>query len=155
MRETRRWIAVDLDHTLFDSTWRDGLLGDPAWPEDPRWDVYNGKAENDEPFPHVVELVDTLRQRWDICMVTARPEKWRAMTKASLVHHHITYDELLMRPSMDSRHSPALKYGELTRRFGSLNDIDFMIDDREDVARELSKRHVSVLQAHIRKRGKL
>jgi phosphoglycolate phosphatase-like HAD superfamily hydrolase len=149
-----RWIACDLDHTLFDSAWRDPYLGDPTWPADPRWDEYNRRAAEDKPFPHVIDLLKSLEQRWNICMLTARPVKWRTMTKISLVRYQVPYHELLMRPAEDSRPSPALKMGELMRRFGHLDDIDFVIDDREDVAKFLASKNVSVLQAHIRRRAK-
>ena len=143
------WFACDLDHTLCDSSWRDGMFGTPDNPNS-SWDVYNEAADHDLPVPEVRALVQTLVASgvWQGIAWTARPEKWRSLTLGWLARWECPLEELLMRPTNDFRRAPEVKLDMLRRRPGGLAQIEFVIEDRLDVVEACRSAGITALHIH-------
>lgn len=119
-----RTILTDIDGTLADSRWRDGITP---------WDEYHAMSIQDEPNKHMIWLIKALHEReYVIVGVTTRPEKFRKLTMNWLLKYDVPIDTLLMRPNDDHRPSPELKVDLVAKALG-LDDISFILDDREDV----------------------
>lgn len=122
-------VIIDIDHTISDAFWRDGMIGG-----DGGWDAYHAASCNDKPLLHMPRLVECLARRYVLVGATARPEKWRQLTQEWLLEHQILLHELLMRPDDAFRPAPQIKVELIRARFKSPKDeIAFIIDDREDV----------------------
>jgi len=126
-------LACDIDHTISDAAWRDGLLGD--------WPAYNAASIEDLPFKGEIAIINRLEITGiGIVLVTARQERWRDLTVRWCVTHNVRARGLLMRPDGDFRPSRELKF-DLCRTYIGLENLVGVWDDREDVLapfRELS-----------------
>lgn len=149
---SRSIVFVDMDHTVFDSAWRDELIGGEEG-----WDHYHTMSVHDEPQTDIVRLLLALKSAggFELVGLTARPQKWRRLTADCLFRHGIPIDVLVMRDDDDYRKAPELKIS-LAEEYtdGQLDRIAFLMDDREDVAAAFKARGVTVLQVHGRKYGK-
>jgi len=141
-------IACDVDHTLSDAWWRDGMIGVKTW------DEYHDAGEDDFPLVETIDLLHALEQFGHrIVGLTARPEKWRTQTNKWLYDNHVPMHHLLMRPDDDHRPSPLVKLDLLTAYCGGdLSRVSLLLDDRADVASIFVERQVTVLQVHARRR---
>lgn len=137
-------VFCDIDHVLSDAGWRDHMLG--------RWDEYHAAGDRDEPIHEMVWLVAALRRSGaTVIGLTARPEKWRALTEEWLARHGIELNGLLMRPSGDLRTSPELKLA-LALELYSAGEIAMMIDDREDILKAFRGAGITTLLVSARER---
>ena|GEM_PF-2796380 len=61
------------------------------------YDQY-GMQMHDESLPleDAIEMIQLLKQKHTITFMTARPEKYRAVTEAWMQRHQVPYDELIM-----------------------------------------------------------
>lgn len=135
-----RTILTDIDGTLSNSRWRDGLIGAVSW------DEYHEKSQYDEPYQNMIGLIRSLHEReYYIVGVSSRPEKFRKMTIEWLLKHQVPLDDLLLRPNNNHRPSPELKPYMVSMRM-AFNDIAFVFDDREDVIAAFRERGVDGLQ---------
>lgn len=148
----RNVILVDLDHTLFDASWRDHLI--PRAIETNEWDEYHDTGIHDKLCTDTLNLLDSLSHYMKVA-VTARPSKWRNQTLCQFDMHKIFFHDLLMRDQVDFAPSPELKLNLARRRFGPnfAERILFIIDDRADVCEAFSKEGVSSLQIRGRSYG--
>lgn len=124
-------IICDIDGTLADCTHRLPLIAG----EKKDWDGFFGNMGEDEPRYTVIRFVNDLY--WGpfrICLVTGRPERYRAATEEWLAKHDIRYESLHMRPDGDLRADDIVKQEILGRHFNS-DEIAFVIDDRPRVIR--------------------
>jgi putative acid phosphatase of HAD superfamily subfamily IIIB len=121
-------ILVDIDHTVSNAFWRDGMIGTETW------DYYHEQSKFDKPFKNVVNLLNALSNSgYNIMGITGRNEKNRQLTVAWLVQNKVDIDELLMRPDNDYTKNGELKVKLIQERFkGDFKDIHFLIDDNED-----------------------
>lgn len=121
-------ILCDLDHTISDAAWRDDLIGN--------WDEYHSRLIEDAPIKGVVTMINAMYFGGaDIYGITARPEKWRALTNQWLLKHGVEFERLLMRDDDDYRPAHILK-PELARlHIGEdyAKRVALVIDDRADV----------------------
>lgn len=150
IKDKKMWVACDIDHSVSDARWRDGMAGIM---DDVRsgWDEYNAAAADDRPIPEVIELLRSLhRDGWGTIGLTARPIKWKSVTQRWLLEHDVPFDELLMRAHEDFRPAPMVKLSLLSARFGSLSDIKLVIDDRSDIVSAFVEMGITALQVHAR-----
>lgn len=77
--------------------------------KDRDWPSFFKEAGGDTPIKPTVELCCELHQSHYIVLITGRPERNRRMTESWLLHHHVGYDDLLMRPDNDSRTDSIVK----------------------------------------------
>src|SRR5271170_1992740 len=86
-------ILVDLDHTVSNSFWRDGMIGSVPW------DSYHAASKDDKPFKNMVNLINSLSSiGYSIIGITGRTEKFRQLTLNWLIRYRVDIIELLMRP---------------------------------------------------------
>ena len=120
--------AVDVDHTLAESAWRDCLM-----PLDHRagdWTMYYSLQRDDRPRAGVIEFVRSLARFHDIFVNTAREERYREDTEWWLTEMGVPHVATLMRPHGDKTATPLLKVRNLQPVW---NRLVLVIDDREDV----------------------
>ena len=146
---TRRTFLVDLDHTVFASWPRDGLIGGEGG-----WDAYHSASVDDGVIKDVVDIINSLVSfGWTGIGITARPEKWRALSMKKLMQHSVMLDELLMRPDAAFHPAPELKVQLAQNRFGSslLDEVAFLLEDREDVCEAFNQLGITTLQVRGRR----
>jgi hypothetical protein len=136
------FILVDIDHTITNAFWRDGIIGVVPW------DEYHEEAKNDKPFWNVVQLINSL---WyaghHIIGVTGRNEKFRKLTNDWLLEYDVNLDEILMRPDDNFMKNGILKKMLIEERFkGDYSSISFLIDDNEDTILEFFNMGITTLQ---------
>ncbi len=144
----RKFIIVDLDHTIRDAAWRDEMIGGEGG-----WDAYHMECINDKPATDIIELVNALHKSGFIIIgCTACNEKWRQLNLKYLMQYGVRMDELLMRPEDDFSSAGESKEKLLKERFGDnlCESILAVIDDNDNV-RDMCKSHgLTVLQVHGR-----
>lgn len=161
-----RYIFVDLDHTLFHSTWRDHLAPtvnlDTAMTAEEQWNAYTAAGARDKP---VREMVDLLKALWvsgyKLVVLTAINEKYVALVKRRLSEaglHPGWFYSMLMRPVDDRTPSAMLKpvmasafikMMECNEDAALRDHVAFVIEDRPDVVAAFAALGVSCLQAHV------
>lgn len=140
----RNVVLCDIDHTISDAFWRDNMIGGPGG-----WDAYHACSVDDAPLNDMIDLINTLQPTYRLIGLTARPEKWRKLTMDWLLRHGVMLDGLLMRADDAFHPAPALKTELVLSKF-NLNEIAFILDDREDVIAAFRALGVTALQVHAR-----
>lgn len=150
----RKDILIDLDHTLTDAFWRDGMIGTVSW------DEYHAASRDDTVVRDVAALIGSWRRgsfAYRAIGLTARPEKFRQLTLNWLLKNNVSLDFLLMRPDEAFYPAPEIKMG-LAMEFYKTEDairenVVCIFDDREDVITAFRGIGVTALQVFAR-RGK-
>lgn len=140
-------IVVDLDDTLCNTSqrqhtiWRDENGKIPL----ESWELFHSLCAEDEPNQDVIRMLDAFetfigtKEETGIIIVTARPEKYRAVTLDWLKRYLVKVDALIMRPDGDKTGSEYLKIRLLEQWFGTkenvLERIAFCLDDRDKVVK--------------------
>jgi phosphoglycolate phosphatase-like HAD superfamily hydrolase len=148
----RKYILVDVDHTLANSFYRDGLMAAPMG-AGVSWDEYHAASAKDEPIQDIVMMINSLAMAgYTIVVLTARPGKWRQLTMDWLLRIGVHVDELLMRPDDDYHPAPAMKTALALERFGNdlKEKVAFILDDREDVIAAFKALGITALQVNGR-----
>jgi hypothetical protein len=136
-------VLTDIDHTVSDAAWRDAMIGKVSW------DDYYTAGWEDKPIQAVAELLRVLNDSdYYIVAVTARPEKWRALTVEWLIDHEIPVDELLMRPDDCRLPGAQVKANLISSRFGCMEEVAFALEDRDDMVVMYKLLGITVLQVH-------
>jgi hypothetical protein len=137
-----KYFIFDIDHTISNSFWRDGMIGTSSW------DDYHEASKNDYPFIKVINLINSLyNQGYAIICITGRPEKFRSLTVDWLLDYKVEVDELLMRPDDCFLKNQELKIKLVEDHFKKYyKDIQFIVDNNEEVCLEFAKLGISSLQ---------
>jgi len=145
----RRHIICDVDHTLTNAFWRDGMLANR--PVD--WDEYHAASIHDKPALDVVEMVQALHLRGFLIVgITGRPEKWRKLTVEWMIKHKVPMDELHMRPNDNYDTAGPLKLFLARLRFSNIPEqVAMVIDDHDGVIAAFTALGVTCLQTHGRR----
>ncbi|MBE1580381.1 hypothetical protein ACFORH_43540 [Amycolatopsis roodepoortensis] len=129
----RRLAVMDVDGVVADAVWRLPLLGDdPASASRQAWAAFFDAAGDDPLIPSGRALACQLAVGRDICWLTARSDRTRALTVAWFAHHDLPRGELRMRPNDDLRPSPVWKIEQL-HELAKTREIDIVVDDDERV----------------------
>jgi hypothetical protein len=144
------FILVDIDHTVANSFWRDGMIGTVSW------DEYHENAKFDKSFKNVVTMINALASiGYIIIGITNRPEKFRLLTVNWLIKNQIHIDELLMRPDDIFLVSNELKLKLIKDYFhDNYKNIHFAIDDNEETILSYYKLNIPTLQIRNINHGK-
>ena len=140
--EQRAVVLVDMDGTIADASRRERKFLRAKRKD---WAGFFRDMENDPPIASVMERVRELAQRYDIVILTGRPEKYRTQTEAWLAKQELPYTRLLMRKHGDRRpdfEAKAALLAELDQR-----RIVLALDDRPPVCaayRELGIRVIEI-----------
>lgn len=121
-------ILVDIDHTISNAFWRDGMIGVSPW------DDYHLASQKDKPFKKAIKLINSLyNQGYTIIGLTGRPEKFRSLTMDWLIDEEVDLEEILMRYDDVFLKNAEMKIKLVEDRFKkNYKDIHFLIDDNED-----------------------
>lgn len=146
---SKRIVLCDIDHVVSDAFWRDPMLLERDW------DAYHSASVDDKPDPDIRSLLDSLAlygNAW-IVGLTARPEKWRKLTMDWVLKSNVYMDELLMRPNDCFDPSPKVKVDLINKHYaGRLEEIAFVIEDKEDTVIALKGLNLNVLHYHMKRR---
>jgi hypothetical protein len=81
-------------------------------------------------------LVKVLEKNYDIVYCTGRRESVRAITHNWLINRGLVVDKLLMRPNEDKRHDTEVKPEQLINEDILLQDIAFVLEDRDSMVKK-------------------
>ncbi|HEX7355491.1 MAG TPA: hypothetical protein VF288_11745 [Mycobacteriales bacterium] len=130
----------------------DGVLADvrhrlPLLAQSPKqWDAFFAAAGNDPLLDDGADLVRERARTDEICYLTGRPERSRALTEAWIERHGLPRGRLLMRPDGDHRPARAFKIEQL-RAVRRRRAIALVVDDDPEVVRLLRANGLPVLEA--------
>lgn len=160
MSERKRNVVLfDLDHTVSDAVWRDDCLpklhGSMSWDQiNAAWDEYHSGLQFDRPCSDMVGLANALyATAYNVIGLTARPERWRAVTNGWLMEHNVMIEDVLMRPDDDFSPAPECKMKLVEGRFGKdFHEVVAMLfDDRDDIVELFRGRGVTCLRVSARR----
>lgn len=130
---TRKAIIIDLDGTLCDSSHRQKFM--EMRPKD--WGSFYAGIPDDEPNPHVVELIKYYLGTRHILFVTGRPEAYRDVTNSWLVKTHpcLVGHQLFMREDGDFRPDYVIKNKIYQVDIEPYYEVKLVLDDRTSVVK--------------------
>lgn len=137
----RGLVVVDMDGTIADASRREkkflrGQVKD--------WKGFFRDMQDDPPIQSVLDSVKELAKRFDIVILTGRPDHYREVTEFWLKQHGIQPVQVLMRPHGDTRPDYVTK-AELLDTLRD-REIVLALDDRGPVCEAYRKRGVKVLE---------
>ena len=134
-------VVFDIDGTLADCEHRrHHVAGDKK-----NFDRFFDEMGEDAPKEVIVRLCNGLTTLgWQVHIMTGRPEKYRRVTESWLLHHHIRYETLHMRP--DSRLYDKDSDVKSDMADGLDRPIRFVVDDRQQVVDMWRERGITCLQ---------
>ena len=92
-----------------------------------------GRVDTDEVDPTIKNLLDVLKDKCFIILVSGRDEVCREKTEKWLRGNDITYGMLLMRPEGDIRKDSIVKREIFENYIRDYYNIQFVLDDRNQV----------------------
>jgi hypothetical protein len=144
---SRDLILVDLDGTVTDARWRDGMMSGEGG-----WDAYHAASIDDRPIHDMVVILNMMRDTdmlgpFTYVGITGRNEKWRQLTNDWLLKHCVMLDALLMRADDDFRPAAVMKEALLVKEFGDnwANRVLVMFEDTDKVIEAFAGR-ITVLK---------
>lgn len=127
----REAVIFDIDGTLSNNIPMKHVPLPPPGPE-ANYDEWMSHTVDLDPNDWVRDATHEVGPNVEKIVLTARSEKYRALTEAWLARHNVAYDRLIMRPNDDSRPDHEYKQqvlDEIEREF----DVVFAIDDNPHV----------------------
>lgn len=127
----REAVIFDIDGTLSNNIPMKHVPLPPPGPE-ANYDDWMSHTVDLDPNDWVRDATHEVGPDVEKIVLTARSEKYRALTEAWLARHDVAYDRLIMRPNDDSRPDHEYKQqvlDEIEREF----DVVFAIDDNPHV----------------------
>ena len=137
-------IIFDIDGTLADLNGREKFLhGD-----EPDWESFYGALSADLLNTPVAELYRILEQsrRYELVLISGRPERFRAPTETWLRRYQLTFDALWLRADGDFRHDSQVKQDILAQLRAQGKEILFAVEDRQSVVDMWRANGVTCLQ---------
>ncbi len=145
--EAVKVVLFDIDGTLANIEHRRGFL-DQATPD---WKAFNAAMGDDTPNQPVVSLYKTLwaSAAYKLILVTGRNERSRKLTEQWLSWNEIPFGRLLMRADGDFRADHIIKEEILDQLLAEGLDIQFTVDDRQQVVDMWRRRGITCLQCDV------
>lgn len=139
-----RMVIFDLDGTLAEVSHRRSLVESDG----KDWDAFFAAMHLDTPRAVIVELYGILGEsgRFEMVIVTGRPERYRAPTEAWLSSHEIKSDRLLMRRDGDRREDAIVKQEFLMGLRAGGKQVFIAVDDRDSVVAMWRREGITCLQ---------
>lgn len=126
----KKIVIVDIDGTLSLVGERVNHLNENP----PNWKSFYARCGEDEPVNEIIDLVNVLCQNYRIILCTGRTESCRADTEKWFIENgFIEFSTMLMRPDGDHRHDVELKPELLEKAGINLDDIAFVLEDRNSM----------------------
>ena len=121
-------MSIDLDGTLADCNHRLHFIEQPK----KDWKSFFNHCNEDSVIEPVRELINMLKTKYMIIILTARPDISKEATVKWLDDNNIEYDALFMRGKNDYRKSPVVK-SDLIEEMKCHDYIPvYAIEDRDD-----------------------
>ncbi|MCU1490836.1 MAG: polynucleotide 5-hydroxyl-kinase [Acidimicrobiaceae bacterium] len=120
--QMRRAVVVDVDGTIADHI---GIRGHHDY----------GRVDHDAPVEAIIRLVQLLAERYEIVIVSGRPERVRAMTEEWLERNHVAWSLLLMRRNHDNRADDIVKRELYDAHIRGHYEVELVLDDRDRVVK--------------------
>lgn len=139
----RKTVVIDLDGTLSDLTHRLKFLEQK--PKD--WDGFFGNVLGDDENYWCAVLMECLAARYEIVIVSGRPERTREDTIKWLDQHSVVYNELVLVRKDGDRAPDDLLKEQWLQKYGPENII-FAVDDRQRVVDMWRRNGVICLQCN-------
>jgi hypothetical protein len=137
----RNIVIVDIDGTIAKVGDRLKYLKD----KNPNWDLFYASCFDDEPIQEIIDLVDNLQQGYEIVFCTGRRESVREITEQWLSRNGL-FGKVLMRPNGDKRHDVHVKPEQLKLSGIALEDISFVLEDRNSMVAKWRELGLKCLQ---------
>ena len=117
----------------------------------PDWKKFNGQMGDDTPNIPIVSLYKALweNKSFNLLLVTGRNEKYRNITEQWLAWNEIPFSSLLMRPDNDYRADHVIKEEILHTILKDGHDIEFAVDDRQQVVDMWRRNGITCLQCDV------
>lgn len=129
---SKKIVLVDIDGTL--SKVGDRIRCLQSSPPD--WDTFYLRCGEDEPIQEVINIVNVLKSFYRIVLCSGRRESSRSITEKWLAQNGIIdVSEILLRADGDFRHDAIVKPEMLEKAKIKLNDIAFVIEDRNSMVK--------------------
>ncbi len=137
----RMKIIVDIDGTV-------AKVGDRLkylQSSPPDYDSFYASCFDDDPIQEMVDLVDNLQGIYEVVFCTGRRESVREATEKWLIRNGL-FGEVLMRPNGDKRHDIHVKPEQIRKAGISLDEIAFVLEDRDSMVKQWRKMGLKCLQ---------
>jgi len=122
----RKSVIFDLDGTLANVDHRTHLVRRPK----PEWDEFFKALVQDTPNQWCVDLLNGMRQGFNIIILSGRPNEYFVDTKQWLIRHGIYFDELYcIGDKKNPDHELKRKWIQEINR----DEVTFVVDDRQKV----------------------
>ena len=140
-------ILFDIDGTLANIEHRRHFLDQ----ENPDWKSFNAEMGGDTPNVPIVALYKTLwaAGNFALILVTGRNERSREITEQWLTWNAIPFEQMLMRPDNDFRPDHLIKEEILKSLLGAGTEIEFVVDDRQQVVDMWRRNGITCLQCDV------
>ena len=126
----KKYVIVDVDGTIANGDHRHHFISDP---DNQDWPAFNLASDKDSPIQDVIELVKVLRHDYEIIFCTGRG-KIAFMKTFKWIEQHLCFTApLLMRADGDHRHDIVVKPELLADADIDLDDIQFILEDRNSM----------------------
>ena len=140
-------VLFDIDGTLANIEHRRHFLDQP----NPDWKSFNAAMGDDTPNEPVVSLYKTLweSEAYTLILVTGRNERSRKLTEQWLTWNEIPFERVVMRADGDFRADHIIKEEILDRLLAEGLEIQFTVDDRQQVVDMWRRRGITCLQCDV------
>lgn len=137
-------VIFDIDGTLANIEHRRPFVQTAK----PDWKRFNAAIEDDTVNEPVASLYRTLWDAdvYDLQIVTGRTEVFRKVTETWLIWNDLPFNRVTMRPDKDFRPDHIIKEEILDRFLTEGRNIEFTVDDRQQVVDMWRRRGIVCLQ---------
>ena len=156
----RKTIIVDLDGTLAIIDKRRNLSRKVYYDDNGKkhfrldWNKFFNPSniKLDEPNTKVINLVNFLKDKYNIVITSGRSDITKNATLKWLNKHKVYYDEIYMRKEGDRKYDDILKENMLNELVlpnfcnEDINNIEFVLDDRDQVVKKWRSMGLTCLQ---------
>jgi len=140
-------VIFDIDGTLADIAHRRHHVSDGR----SNWAAFNQAMGDDTPNDAIVSLYQTLWKSgaYNLEIVTGRNERFRDITERWFVWNEIPFTRITMRADNDHRADHIIKEEILNRFLVQKHEIEFAVDDRQQVVDMWRRNGIICLQCDV------
>jgi len=125
------YLVIDLDGTISDISKRAHLA------QARMWDEFNEACDQDEMHPEIWQLLSHLKGKYQLMVLTGRPERYRERTMRWMLVNFLEVDWLLMKPDNDYSPTAQWKLKMLEEFFEGkdnvIKEVALVLEDRDSM----------------------